>query len=148
MITTFKQVFDRQVKLNIGAGRKLTVNESDPSAKLKQLAFKLQRRHISDGASVSDSIFIELDKNTNPHEKLSYFFCSQAKHVNKRSDLVIYHEKQDYLAILICDLKSSPKGCDDDRAKKQFLNSKNFINYVNDIGSEYYEKKKDPEFVS
>ncbi|HIF9099151.1 TPA: hypothetical protein ACX6PR_000002 [Photobacterium damselae] len=112
------------------------------SAKLKRLDFKLQRSHLNGGSKVKDTIFIELDRNTEPYNKLSHFFCQSALNVNKRSDLVIYHDKEEYLAILICDLKSSPQGCRDDRAMKQFMNSHKFIQYVNDLGFSYYEVNK------
>ncbi|EOW9232291.1 hypothetical protein ACOA57_003489 [Vibrio cholerae] len=113
------------------------------SAKLKKLNFKLHRSHVVSGSKVKDSIFVELDRKTMPYGKLSYFFCDNAKNVNKRSDLVIYHDKGDYLAILICDLKSSPNGCNDERAKNQFVNSKKFIQYVNDLSVSYYDINKE-----
>jgi len=143
MITTYNDVFDDRVKIAIGPGRNIIVTETDAAAKLKKLSLKLQKSDIEGGAKVKNSIFIELDKSNNPHEKLSYFFCSKAKHVNKRCDLVILHEKEDYLAALICDLKSSPKGCEDIRVKNQFLNSKLFVEYVSKLSKEYYLKDKE-----
>ncbi|MGL4473076.1 MAG: hypothetical protein ACRCT7_01225 [Shewanella sp.] len=146
MISTFDNIYDVSVKVNISTGRKITVNETDVSAKLKKLHFKLYKRHVIDGSKIKDSVFIELDKNQAPHGKLSYFFCTNAKNVNKRSDLIIYHDKEEYLAVLICDLKSSPSGCKDQRALEQFINSRKFLQYVNDLGKSYYEKDKEIKF--
>ncbi|GAB2650630.1 hypothetical protein [Vibrio panuliri] len=143
MINSINSIYDASVKVNIKTGRRITICEDDVSAKLKKLHLKLFRGHMEGGTKVRNSIFIELDKNTEPHGRLSYFFCKDAKNVNKRSDLIIYHDKDEYLAILICDLKSSPRGCDDERAINQFRNSRKFIQYVNDLRLSYYETLKE-----
>ncbi|WP_172379514.1 hypothetical protein [Vibrio sp. Vb339] len=119
----------------------MAVTENSISASLKKIDFKLFKKHIDD-TGIKDSIFIELDKEDEPYQKLSYFFCSDAKHVNKRSDLVVYHEKEEYLGVLICDLKSSAGGCVDERATFQYMNSRKFLDYINGLASEYYEKNK------
>lgn len=146
MRDSFDVIYNTSVKANISAGRVVSIFEHDTAAKLKQLNFKLLRRHILNGSAIRNSIFIELDKNSSPYGQISYFFNSHAPDINKRSDLVIYHEKDEYLAILICDLKSSARGSIDDRAKKQFLNSMKFLDYVTELSNTYFNFTKPVRF--
>jgi hypothetical protein len=148
MIPLTRNIFDNSVKLPIGKSRTISIDENDAMAKLKKLKIKLNKPHLEDGTNIKDSLFIELDKSSAPHEQLSYYFCSETANINKRTDLVIYHEKQDYLAILICDLKSSPAGCSDDRAIKQFKNSQLFLKYVNSLCTEHFQKTKPVKFFN
>lgn len=146
MINSIHTIFDNKVMPNMQKGRKFELIETDPSAKLKILTVKFHKEHISNGSSIVNAVFVELDQKTKPYDKISQFFCSHATGVNKSCDLLIFIERDEDIVVLICDLKSSSAGCEDDRAKAQFKNSLLFSNYFKDISKEFYNVTKPFKF--
>lgn len=138
MINNINKIYDKNVKISISSGRKVILKESNPKAKLKEIQFQLCKRHLN-GTYIKDSCIVELDKNNKPFDKITYFFNNYPG-INKKSDFIIYHQTDSYLAVIICDMKSSPIGATCTDSQTQFKNSFLFTEYVKTVYNLFFNK--------
>ncbi|CDT52018.1 hypothetical protein VCR15J2_360046 [Vibrio coralliirubri] len=135
MINTLKSILHSSIHVRHQTNR-LTLVESNDDALLKEVDLLLTRFVKDQGGLLKNAVVISADSNKEGcyFSQYSFFLNQDTPDITRQCDYIIFHQKEDHLRVILCELKSSLEGVSPtSRIHKQFTYAECFSRYVIDI---------------
>ncbi|EKO3541052.1 hypothetical protein K0L52_002842 [Vibrio fluvialis] len=117
----------------------ILLSEHSEDARLKEVSLSLTSFLRSAGGHLRNAIVMQGDISTpEKHSKFTHYLDDDCEHINKQCDYIIFHECDQTLRVILCEMKSSEISLGEDaRIHNQFRFSGLFAKYLVDVAVNY-----------
>ncbi|HDY7501856.1 TPA: hypothetical protein RQJ41_003226 [Vibrio vulnificus] len=138
MISSLKSIIDCSITLKHSQNL-IEFIENEQNALLKKVIFKLSTFSRGSGGQLTNAVIIEGDNKSLPNfNQFSFYLNKKCGDVTRQCDYIVFHQKEDTLRVILCELKTSDTSGDiQSRIHNQFKFSRCFGEYLVAVAEEY-----------